>query len=186
MPFTETPQVLLHPSVPHRFFALPQVFRSLAQITMIFTVRLQFWQVSWSYKWNAVRGEHRHFNVIFQVTKGLLLSVTSTSRRTSCSSVPRRQLLPIALYRACLMTPTKRSNCLAHQGAQLRLNCHLMFWVVRRWWNFSSCWTLFSHWAAATKVLALSEYIFSGPFGYQAFWRLCRNSPVSMDLVSSR
>ena len=39
--------------------------------------------------------------------RGLLLRVTSTSRRTSWSSVQPRQPLPIALYRACLTTPTR-------------------------------------------------------------------------------
>lgn len=32
-------------------------------------VRLQFWQVSRSYKLNAVWGKHGHFNVIFKVAK---------------------------------------------------------------------------------------------------------------------
>ena len=85
------------------------------------------------------------------------------SNNTSAnSSQVIKQPFLITLYRQFLTNPTIRSNCPPHQGARL-LNCHLISWLVRKSWSFSSGITIFIQRAAPTNIRPLSEKIFSGP-----------------------
>ena len=69
---------------------------------------------------------------------GQLLSVISISNRTLSSSFHVSFVFPIALNKACLVNTMILSNRLAHQGARLRLNYHLMWCFTRKSWIFSS------------------------------------------------
>ena len=96
------------------------------------------------------------------IHKGRLFKAISTSSTTSHSSVQVNIPHPIVLFKAVLTSPMRHSNCPPHKAARLRLNCHLMFSCAQQSCVFSSRIICLSHFSALTKVLPLSEYIFSG------------------------
>ena len=55
------------------------------------------------------------------------------SSKTSCSSLQVRVPFPMLLLKACLTRPIILSNCPPHHGALVRLNCHLMFSLGRKY-----------------------------------------------------
>ena len=87
----------------------------------------------------------------------------------------------------CLTIPINLSNCPPHQGARLRLNCHLIPSLHNKLCTRSSFIIALSHFAAATNVPPLSEYIFFGhPRRATNLFKLCSNSSVAIDVSTSR
>ena len=134
MSFSERLDVLPCPLFPYGLFALSWVTNLADQIRGNLALRLA-----------AARHPPRNSRA-----DGSLQ--TSTSRITSSSSYHVREPFPIVLYRLFFTRPTIHPNCPPHQGALLRLNCHLIPWWDRKFFRCSFAITVLHHLAAATKV----------------------------------
>ena len=66
---------------------------------------------------------------------------------------------PIVLSRKVYITTINLSNFPPHQGARLRLKCHVIECLARESWSFSSFRIFFNKLAAATNIFPSSEYI---------------------------
>ena len=116
-----------------------------------------------------------------------MFRLTSTSYNTSSNSDHVKNDLPVDLYRLYFVGPIKRSYCPSHHGVVEGLNFQIILILFKKSWNFTSLLTLFSHFASALKVFALSEYMmFAFPLLQINFLKLLINSVVVRFDTSSK
>ena len=124
---------------------------------------IRSWFSNWWFCVSGNRFVRPNCNRFYVAQRAVILG-TSTSWGTSCRSPQVSIPFPTVLLNGLDKT-NHPLNWPPHRGALDRLNYHLTSFLVRKLCRRSSFITFLSHFVAATNVLPLSEYIFSGrPF----------------------
>ena len=157
MPFSKGSHILPCPSLPNRFFTPQNMLRP--SFHLFFFGRLAIFIRKSHDSPVIIRFEVRTDSSTSSSTyvRGLLFKQISKSKTTSASSFQFKLDPRMTLYMDCFTNPISLSYWPPHQGALLRLNCHVMLFFAKRLFTSSLLEIFWILLAAASNVLALSE-----------------------------